>query len=334
MVGVICRRRSSGTLGSHGAVIHWQPTSGHGASSSSSSSDDVCKPQLTSMETGSLDGDISILHEEFPTLSEQDCARFREYTLENGGTEDILIEKLKNYVQFRKMYHLDSQESFGVNCSDEEDWEWASNVAIHAARTCKEDLIPGLVGLAKFEDRLCNLDKLPRMCFMHKNKDGSHAACKDGLPFIQYLAARLDLKNASGDVYALAMTLYLERKSRKVDLDGTGKGMVLMIDSRRGAGWPNHLIFAIVSYLKILTSAFVQVHPGRSAKFIIYPVPYALSYVVKVFKRWLPPAFAENVILLNGSDGIKDPAPKKLVKYVDEDILEKMEETRFLNYNK
>ncbi|CAB9500424.1 expressed unknown protein [Seminavis robusta] len=340
MVRVKCQSRTRGILGIDGVRLHWQHPAGTTGTD--------CKPKSfnpksfnhsssdfdTSSE-GSVsdDGDICLLRDRFPTLTENELSRFKTSFVGDNGSMDVVIQKLEEYSQFRDMYNLDAQKGADINCTDAEDWEWASKVAVQAAKTCQQDLIPGLEGLAKFKDRICKVETLPQLCFVHNNNDGTPALSKQGKPLIHYLPARLDLKKASGEIYALAIVLYVERKAERLDF--VGKGAVLMADGRRGAGWPNHNALMVVSFLRILLTALNNLHPGRIGSFVIYPVPYACLYVFKMMKGWLPKAYADNVSLLNGGDGIKDPAPrKKLALYVEEDIMDKMEETRLANFDK
>ena len=305
----------------------------------SSSSDDRRKPKKfsTASDTSSDDSDsggeedLCMLKESYPTLSQRDCARFKESFQSDDGSDEDVIAKLDEYVQFRTMYNLDSPQNKDENCSDEADWEWASTMAIKAAKTVQGDLIPGLEGLA-LADRVCKLDKLPRLCFTHTNEDGTPVLSRSGNPMIQYLAARLDLKAFSEEIYALAIALYLDRKARKLNFDA--KRVVLLVDVRKGAGWPNSNVLNVVGFLRLLANALHKLHPGRLQKLIIYPVPCACVYVFAMMKRWLPTSIAQSITLINGPDGVRDKPPKKkLMKYIDERVLDKMEQCRKANFS-
>ena len=272
------------------------------------------------------------LTDRFPDLEKGDVARFEKNFASDDGKHDEVIKNLEEYKQFRKMYDLDSIENAKAGQNDAADWKWASKLAIEAARSIETDLIPGLEG-CPFEDRVCKLKSLPQILFAPQNKDGSPVLTESGNAVIQFLPARLDIKLASPEIYALCCTLYMERKAKNIDLDTVGA--VMLADARQGAGWPNLKVLKIMGFLKILSNSLHKVHPGRLGKLIIFGVAYVAVSIFHVTKVFLPKAISENTTLINGGDGVKAPVPKnKLAKYVDPDAIDSMEETRLSLFNK
>ncbi|CAB9511238.1 expressed unknown protein [Seminavis robusta] len=277
--------------------------------------------------TSPQDTMVDALAQRFPTLTVSDCARFHE---EFEGND--LIQKLQEYVEFRNMYKLDDlRDTDGIlmdqPLDDAADWKWASDLALQAAKTRPSPLIPGVEGQS-MADRVCKLDTLPQMCFAPRHDDGTVVCTVDGgNPIITYLAARLDPDEVSSEIYALCITLYLERISYTHCLDT--QGAVLLVDTRIGTGWPNKSVFQAFGFLQVLASTLYKTHPGRVEKFVIYPVPSVGVYAYKMVKGWLPGDVAETIKIIKGKDGVKDQPPKKeLLPYVTEEVLERLEETR------
>ena len=109
---------------------------------------------------------------------------------------------------------------------------------------------------------------------------------------------------------------------------------MLMVDARKGKGWPNHSVLMVAGFLKMLTKTLHKMHPDRLEKLIIYPVPFAGVYAFKVMKKWLPKEVSDHIILVNGSDAVDAPVPKKeLSKYVSEEMRDRMEIVRRANFN-
>ena len=253
---------------------------------------DITSDTLSNDEAS--DGDDLCLESRFPSISKSECARFRKH-YEN---DDECVKRLEELVLFRSMYEIDSPEfNQAVERNDDAaDWEWAFQTAIQAAKT-NPVLIPGLEGCASFEERFCNLDTMAQSGYIYKNEeDGSPALTKDGKPFVQYMSAILDLDETTGaspEVYATAYALYLERKSRSVNFDG----IVLLIDTRQGTGWPNHNVLKVVPGIRLMASTIDKLHPGRKATMVVYPVPYACVYIFSMLKSWMPAAIAESELL-------------------------------------
>ena len=178
----------------------------------------------------------------FPTLSRSDCFRFQD---EFEG--DDLIQKLEEYVEFRKIYNLDelreSDAMMELPLEDAEVWKWASDLAIKTAKSRQESLVPG-VEWSTFAERICNVDTLPQMCFAPRHEDGTVICTVDGHPVLSYLAARLDLEKVSPEVHAPATALYLERVALTHSFDT--QGAVFLVDTRAGAGWANHPVFNVI----------------------------------------------------------------------------------------
>jgi MFS family permease len=261
----------------------------------------------------------------FPPLSPQDCFRFMD---EFEG--DNLIRKLQEYIEFREMYNLDALKDdadfLERPTDDAADWKWASEMAIQAAKTCEGSLVPGVMGYT-LANRVCKWDSLPQMIFAPRYEDDTVVCAVNGNPIMTYLSARLDLDAVSPDVHALAIALYLERRSYTHGLDT--QGAILLVDTRKGKGWPNPSVFSVVGFLQILASSLHKTHPGRVEKLVFWPVPPVGTYAFKMMKGWLPKEISDGIFLIKGPDGIDDPPPReRLAPYVSSEVVDRMEETR------
>jgi hypothetical protein len=242
-------------------------------------------------DTSSEHGDDLGLEAQFPSISSSECTRFRKH-YEN---DDECVKRLEELVDFRSMYEIGSPEfNKAVEENDDAaDWEWASKTAIQGAKANPE-LLPGLEGCVSFEERFCNLESIQQNVYAYKNEDGTPARTKDGKPFIQYMSANMDLSETTGaspEVYATALALYLERKAKSVGFDN---GIVMLIDTRQGTGWPNHNVLTVIPGIRQMANAIDKLHPGISVTIAVYPVPYACVYVFSMLKSWMPAAIAES----------------------------------------
>jgi len=270
--------------------------------------------------------------DQFPSLSPQDVARFVKAFEGNGSTDQdtsLLVKNLQEYAQFRQQYQLDLPENSKPGKDDAADWKWASATAIQAAHTCQTELIPGVEDQAPLEDRVCHLRHIPQFCFAHTLADGrTPVLTESGHVVIQYLPARLDIGQASPELFSLVVLLYLDRKANVIT-DFDARGAVLMSDCRQGEGWPNLKVTHLFGFLKIFVHAINKIHPGRLTKLTIYSIPYIAVSIWHMTKVFLPKALSENTTLVNGGDNVKDAIPKKkLSKYMAPEAIDQMEALR------
>ena len=270
---------------------------------------------------------LTAVQKRFPNLSKSVIERFEK---QNGKEQDEkLIQCLEDYVQFRKMYNLDSSENGQAeqNDNDAADWAWASKVAIHAAKNVKSQLLPGVEGCGTFEERICNLSELPQMIFCPQYEDGSYVFTKAGNPVVHLLPALIDIKLVSADVYTLCCNLYIERKAKHIDFHSLGAAVVG--DARVGQGWPNLPVFHIMGFLLLWIRALQRHQPGCMTKLVVFNIRYVAVGIFNMTKPLIPKSIADNTHLVSGGDALKDVVSKKLAKFVPEAGIKIMEETRF-----
>lgn len=269
---------------------------------------------------------LSAVQKRFPNLSKSVIDRFEK---QNGKEDDEkLIQCLEDYVQFRKMYNLDSLENAQAeqNDNDAADWAWASKVAIHAAKNVKTELLPGVDGCGTFEDRFCKLSELPQIIFCPQYEDGSYVKTVEGNPVVHFLPALIDIKPVSADVYTLCCNLYIERKSKHIDFHTVGAAV--LGDARIGQGWPNYSVFQIMGFLLLWIKALQRHQPGCMTKLVIFNIRYVAVGIFNMTKPLIPKSVADNTHLVSGSDALNGKVSKHLPKFVPEAGVNIMEETR------
>lgn len=167
--------------------------------------------------------------------------------------------------------------------------------------------------------------ELAQIIFMHKNKDGQLIADKEGSKILHVIPALINRQVAHADFYALALSLYLERK---LDRESEDK-MTVLIDMRPGDGWPNPAAIMMIRFVHRVTTVLQRRYPERLQNLILYPVPWAAMGIWAAMKQVFALEITEKVTLVAGSANRGSPLPKeKLEEKVDGETLELTEQVR------
>jgi len=144
------------------------------------------------------------------------------------------------------------------------------------------------------------------------------------MKYIQHLPARINLKLADNSTYALALALYIDHI---LDRNSTEKA-TLVIDVRPGYGWSNIKAIQLLPFIQMVSKLLCDLFPSRLEKCIVYPVPKVALFLWKAVQPFVGTETVDKICLISGSAGKKDRVPTNVSKYLDEDLIAKLEERR------
>ena len=147
----------------------------------------------------------------------------------------------------------------------------------------------------------------------------------DGTRICHHLPARIDTSLASGQIYATALALYLDRRlSRSAE-----EKFDVVIDTRPGLGWANIRAYHLVPFIRHASKLLNDLHPERLHHAIVYPVPTVCAFIWnRLVKPFMDPTTAEKIVVLGGGDKVTSKVPKGMRKYIGEDVLGEIERRR------
>ena len=147
----------------------------------------------------------------------------------------------------------------------------------------------------------------------------------DGHRICHHLPARIDTALASGQVYALSLALYLERRLRRDDEEK----ITVFIDTRPGIGWANISVLSLVPFIKHASRLLNDLHPERLRQAVVFPVPSVMSFVWnRLVRPFLDPDTADKIRILGGTVKVTARAPKGIRRFLGEKNLVEMERRR------
>jgi hypothetical protein len=154
---------------------------------------------------------------------------------------------------------------------------------------------------------------------------GEPLRTRNGRLVLHVLPAQVDKKLANAETYALAKAIYLDRKFGRDSNDLA----TILIDVRPGQGWSNPKAFTMVPYIRSVSRILHQYFPQRMDKCLVYPLPTAALVIWDMARPVLDRSIVDAITLVQGSDALAAPPPNaELGKYLEEDMLEKMEAKR------
>ena len=263
------------------------------------------------------------LHEEFPSATRAECKRFWDYH------KDDARERLKDYLEWRKLHGLDSENlsrgrtftaSQQDRLTDKKDWEdaWAKTWE-HAEQSISMFPDDNTTTKHTKHDKVYKKCQIPQYLFAY-----NPSSCT---PALQVLPAQIDANAASPEHHALAVALYLDRKFQR-HLEDVGN---LWLDVRGAPGWPNPPPFQLIPLTQAMAHHLLRLYPERLHQLIIFPLPKWAVAIWKVISKLLPAVVTERTVLISGSD--KHTVPLDVAKTaekggVPEEIVDDMERTR------
>mmetsp|Transcript_8438 Transcript_8438/g.12227 ORF Transcript_8438/g.12227 Transcript_8438/m.12227 type:complete len:313 (+) Transcript_8438:15-953(+) len=231
---------------------------------------------------------------------------------------NIATKQLNAYLQWRRDHDLDDDKWNNRN-DNGDDWKLASQKAFrrvnnHADHGAAVELPQILFTIQKGNKNACT------------EKDGDES--NNQIMILHLIPALLDPKVAPLEVYSLTIAYYLDRQlDRHVD-----QAAYVLLDTRRGVGWPNTKAFALMSFIRQTISILQEMYPERLAKTIVFNLPWACKYLWEMVKPFLDPNTREKVVVCSGKDDPEAEPPQKVLccdeSIMTVKILERMEKMR------
>jgi len=258
------------------------------------------------------------MHRALPTSTQAERQRF--LIADRQGNTKAAINKLQYYLDWRRQ-HTDDE------LSHLDSWTYATQIAMQQAKAKKGNSINDS-GI----DSTNTTYKLPCPLFMYEHDSTSTANTSidstvttntTRMKYIQHLPARIDLL-ADNSTYALALALYIDHI---LDRNSTEKA-TLVIDVRPGYGWSNIKAIQLLPFIQMVSKLLCDLFPSRLEKCIVYPVPKVALFLWKAVQPFVGTETVDKICLISGSAGKKDKVPTNVSKYLDEDLIAKLEERR------
>lgn len=262
-----------------------------------------------------------------PESTEQERRRFLKA---NKGDAALASSALASYLAWRTLHDNILQEKVSdeivsaaknndTDSADERDWNVACAVAIKA---CSEETDTNAAAASEY----LPLPRVVRTCCM---LDGKECVDRNGFRMLQLLPGRMDERLAPLTTYALAIALYMDRKLAR-DSD---EKITVLIDVRTGRGWRNMSAAHMIPFMKGIFALLQSMFPERLARAIVYPVPFAVSWIWNVVKFYLDADTAGKICLLIGSAGVMSPMPSGMAAYIDETTVAVLESERLATFD-
>ncbi|CAB9519713.1 expressed unknown protein [Seminavis robusta] len=222
------------------------------------------------------------------------------------GDEAKALENLQKYLSWRKQYQemVQEQEEKHYNLQFEDpdlyDWIVASQAALQAEN-----------------DAAFGWKWLPRLILTHKLPNGQEAQDLNGRRIFHMMPAQIDDQICNLSTYSLAIALYLDRKIQRDSLEK----VTIAMDLRPGRGWRNTSAVKLLPFIKSIVGLLLVNFPERLSKAVLYPLPFAFSWVFSAVKAVIDPDTAEKLQVLSGSAGVDSPLPlNKLTRFMGQDV--------------
>jgi CRAL/TRIO domain len=250
---------------------------------------------------------------------ESTLAERHRFLVARNGDEAKALENLIKYLTWRKTYQalIQEQEQRHYNLqtkeSDAFDWIVASQAALQANN-----------------DPALGWKWLPRIVRTHVTPNGQEAVDRHGCRILHIMPAMIDDHICSLSVYSLALALYLDRKVQRE----AAEKITLLVDLRPGEGWRNISAVRLIPFIKDIASLLLTMFPERLEKTILFPLPFALTWVFSAVKVVIDPVTAEKIHVLSGAANVKSPLPfDQLKQHVSSEVALICENERLMSFS-
>ena len=271
-------------------------------------------------EASASSGRVSMLtdDDELEQLSSDDVLLFPQEATEAEVARFVRARKgdlaagadqLRRYLDWHTLHQNisinDSMRKAGESLC-QYDWRIASSVA----QTMEGDL------------QVENTVPLP--CVVFLDDGDTNMRSLDGTRICQHLPAQIT-HLASGQVYAQALAIYLDRRlsrQREEKFD-------VFIDTRPGEGWGNISAYHLVPFIRHASKLLNDLHPERLQRAVVFPVPSVCAFIWnRMIKPWMDPVTADKIVLVGGSARMHSKLPKSMQKIASEGTLAELERRR------
>lgn len=252
----------------------------------------------------------------YPNATSAERLRF---LISRGGNLEAASKALGEYLKWRKDIGLDSimstKEKIAADNPTMKDddivWNIATSIAYYVLKE------------SNLQDP--TVKTLPRLISLaERDQDGKKITTLDGHRILQFLGGRIDLKQASASVYALAGEIFVDLIQDRQSMEK----FVVSIDVRAGYGWSNHPANELMSFIKDISLSLTKHQPERLKTAFLFPVPRIANALWQCIKPFLDPVTVAKVNIYSGAASVEATPPKELLKYFSQDVVSFMEESR------
>ena len=147
---------------------------------------------------------------------------------------------------------------------------------------------------------------LPAFTWVHPGR------ARDGTRVVSQMCCMVDLKARSAEEYVTGVAQFL------FDLfdDDTDEKLTVLIDARPVAGAPNVRADKLLPFILQMSKTLSLQFPERLQRAVVYPIPWALSFVWGLVRPFLPAKTADKIQLQAGPCAGDSPCPVKLGRVV------------------
>lgn len=226
-------------------------------------------------------------------------------------------EQLRHYVDWHKQHDgvastsmvLDNKKADAEESRSSYDWRMSCRIAQVIERNAHIETAA----------------ELPCVVFLDDDNDDTAMRSLDGTRICHHLPARIDTNLATGQVYAQALAIYLDRRlSRHAE-----EKFDVFIDTRPGEGWGNISAYNLVPFIRHASKLLNDLHPERLHRAVVYPVPSVCAFIWnRLVKPWMDPVTADKIVLIAGSARVRSKLPKSMRRIANDTTLAKMERRR------
>jgi hypothetical protein len=122
----------------------------------------------------------------------------------------------------------------------------------------------------------------------------------------------------------------LDRKAQRE----AAEKITLLMDLRPGKGWRNISAIRLIPFIKDIVSLLLTMFPERLEKTILFPLPFALTWVFGAVKAVIDPVTAEKIQVLSGAANVDSPLPfDQLMQHVSSEVALMCENERLASFS-
>ena len=230
-------------------------------------------------------------------LPESTPAERERFLQGQSGNASAAVTKLDAYLRWRQEHCEDG--GLARSKDGEDSWAYATRRALSSS---------GGAG------------PLPGVVFLHNHESTKHESNR----FLMHIPARIVTQIADTSVYALALAIFIDDNFDRSKSDR----MTLLIDTRSGDGFANPKAYNLLSFIQSTATLLQDLHPGRLEQCIVYPVPTIAGTLFNAIKPFLGKEASTRIHLVSGPSGRKDKVPKAMKSYLDDGLIDELEDHR------
>jgi hypothetical protein len=104
--------------------------------------------------------------------------------------------------------------------------------------------------------------------------------------------------------------------------------ITVVLDVRAGTGWANPSPLSLVPFIQIVASLLNSHFPERLSKLVLFPLPWAATFVFNTVKKLLDQDTASKIEVCPGPGNSDSPVPDEVGLFLDDFAIHTMEKRR------